>query len=159
MKKRILKAWSIILLFSVLLSSQAWAVELPDLGELASEVASEIADAAENAGDILTDLGKQAGETAHSVKEELSENYRKLQKYGSFLVNIARAIVSGFDLADEKTWEKARSAVDGAVDLAYRFGILDRDQVSEETVRTVTRILFSALRLFFVAVAGEPVTG
>ena len=159
MKKRIRRALSVILLFSVLLSSKAWAVELPDPGELASEVASEIADAAGDVGDTLTDLGKQAGETAGSVKDKLSEKYRKLQKYGSFLVNIARAVVSGIDLADEKTWETARSAVDGAVDLAYRFGLLDRDQVSEETARTVTRVLFSALHMFFVAVAGEPGTG
>ena len=247
MKKRMATLMAVFLFCISVLSQEAMAVELPDLGELAKEAASKIAEAAgqaggfvsdvvgnaadmaagaagqagdiasgfaSRAGEVLSGWGEQAGKTADSVKEKLSdagvtlqisaeklgnataqkaseltekagkttdeaieavsgaggfvvdrighvidlaaaagenvsseasEAFRVLKQYGTLLMRLAEYAISEIDLSKPENWTKARTAVDAAVHKAFEEGLIDRETVSEETMRIITSIVFGAL--------------
>ena len=86
-----------------------------------------------------------AAAAADYVSSEAAEALQVLQRYGTLLMNLAEAAVSGIDLSKEESWEEAKAAVDAAVDKAFDEGIIDREKVSEEAIQIATRIVFGAL--------------
>lgn len=162
MKKRVSAILATLLICTSVFSQEVMAFELPDpseLGKLASEAASGIADAAGTADDAIgavTDAGgfvvdraghviDLAAAAADYVSSEATEALQVLQRYGTLLMNLAEAAVSGIDLSKEESWEEAKAAVDAAVDKAFDEGIIDREKVSEEAIQIATRIVFGAL--------------
>ena len=64
-----------------------------------------------------------AAAAADYVSSEAAEALQVLQRYGTLLMNLAEAAVSGIDLSKEESWEEAKAAVDAAVDKAFDEGI------------------------------------
>lgn len=129
------------------------------IADAAGTAGGAIADAAGTADDAIgavTDAGgfvvDRAGHVidlaavaADYVSSEATEALQVLQRYGTLLMNLAEAAVSGIDLSKEESWEEAKAAVDAAVDKAFDEGIIDREKVSEEAIQIATRIVFGAL--------------
>ena len=129
------------------------------IADAAGTAGGAIADAAGTADDAIgavTDAGgfvvdraghviDLAAAAADYVSSEATEALQVLQRYGTLLMNLAEAAVSGIDLSKEESWEEAKAAVDAAVDKAFDEGIIDREKVSEEAIQIATRIVFGAL--------------
>ena len=127
----------------------ATAQKASELTETAGKTADDAIEAVSDAGEYVVD---QAGHVvnladiaADYVSSEATEAIEVLQKHGSLLMNLAENAVADIDLSGPQTWEVAQTAVDDAVNKAYEDGFIDREKISEETMRTVTSIVFGTL--------------
>ena len=73
MKKKLSKPLVTAMLLSALISQNAMAIKLPDIGKMASEAASGISEAAGQAGEAISDTAKQAGKTISDVAGDAGE--------------------------------------------------------------------------------------
>ena len=127
----------------------ATAQKVSELTEQAGETADNAIEIVSGAGDFVVDQTGHvidlAAVAADYVSSGAAEALHVLQKYGSLLMNLAEEAVSGIDFSKEESWEEARVAVDAAVNKAFEEEIIDREKVSEETIRIVTSVVFGAL--------------
>lgn len=127
----------------------ATAKKASKLTEQAGKTADDAIGAVTDAGGFVVDRAGHvidlAAAAADYVSSEAAEALQVLQRYGTLLMNLAEAAVSGIDLSKEESWEEAKAAVDAAVDKAFDEGIIDREKVSEEAIQIATRIVFGAL--------------
>ncbi len=127
----------------------ATAQKASELTEQAGKGADNAINAVSGAADYVVD---QAGHVvdlaavgADYVSDGAMEVYGVLQEYGSLLMKIAEDAVSEIDLSKTENWEKTRTIVYRAIDKAYESGLIDREKISEATMRTAASIVFSAM--------------
>lgn len=82
---------------------------------------------------------------AEYVSDGAQDVLQALQEYGASLMKIAEDAAAEIDLSKPENWQMAQTAVYAAIDKAYAEGIIDHGAISEETMRTASRIVFAAL--------------
>ena len=153
MRKMISGFMAALLLASSMFSADVMALELPDLGELASEAASDISDAAQ-----------KAGETAEHVKEKLTEAGVKIKVSAGQLGEATAQKASELTEKAGKNVDDAVGAVSDAADyvLDQAGNVIDLASSGADEVSTSAKEALEALRKYgslFMKLARAAVSG
>ena len=153
MRKMISGFMAALLLASSMFSADVMALELPDLGELASEAASGISDAAQ-----------KAGETAEHVKEKLTEAGVKIKVSAGQLGEATAQKASELTEKAGKNVDDAVGAVSDAADyvLDQAGNVIDLASSGADEVSTSAKEALEALRKYgslFMKLARAAVSG
>lgn len=73
MRRRILSIFIACITMLTVVSHNAMAIELPDLGKLASDIATGVAETADNAGKAISDAAGQVGEMATAAGKQIGD--------------------------------------------------------------------------------------
>ena len=127
----------------------ATAKKASELAEKAGKTADDAIEIVSGAGDFVVDKAGHVVDLASAAADHVSSGaadaLQVLQENGALLMTLAESAVSMIDLSKEESWEQARAAVDAAVRKAFNDGLIDREMISEETVRIITSVVFGAL--------------
>lgn len=127
----------------------ATAGKASELTKQAGKAADDAINAVSGAADYVLD---QAGHVvdlvaagAGHVSSAAAEAFQVLQESGSLLMETAQEAVAGIDLSKPESWDKAKEKVVEAIESALVSGLLKHGNISGETVKIVTNIVFGAM--------------
>ena len=126
----------------------ATADRASELTEAAGKTASKAVDAVKGAGDMVVDQAGHVVDLAAAgaayVSEAAGFAFKVLQDQGAVLMQIAQDAVEDIDLSDEQNWDKAKAAIEDAIEKAYDTGIIN-EKIDRETVQVITNIIFGTM--------------
>lgn len=127
----------------------ATAEQASALTEKAGKTADDAIHAVSGAADYVIDQSGHVVDLAAAgagyVTSAAGDALKILKEKGDLLMKIAEDAVADIDLSEPESWDKAKVAVDDAIEKAYDEGLLDSEVISDDTIHIVTSIVFATM--------------
>ncbi len=118
-----------------------------DIAEQSKKLADQAMSAFDGAANVVVDgagnIVNMAAEGAKTASDAVSQAMDAIKEHGAELVDLADKAVEGLHLEEPENAERARQAIDKAVDTAWTRGMFG-DEISREGIQIIKDILVGA---------------